>query len=77
MTLHRFALESILAVCHKSNDSNPDEIFGRDRALLRTVPAAVSVLTDAFGRAGYSRPANGALDRHLKSSPVPPGSSNV
>ena len=31
MTLHESALESILAVRHKSRDGNPDEVFGRDR----------------------------------------------
>ena len=30
MTLHKSVLESILAVCHKSSDSNPDELFGTD-----------------------------------------------
>ncbi len=29
MTLHRFSLESILADCHKSSDTNQDEVFGR------------------------------------------------
>ena len=30
MTLHKFAEDSILAVCHESSDTNPDEVFGRD-----------------------------------------------
>ena len=30
MTLHRLALESIIAVCHKCNDTNKDMVLGRD-----------------------------------------------
>ena len=29
MSLHRFAVESILADCHKSSDTDPDGVFGR------------------------------------------------
>ena len=33
VTLHESVLESILAVCHKSNGNNPAEVFGRHRAI--------------------------------------------
>ncbi len=34
MTLHRFALESILTDCHESSVSSPDDVFGRHKHLM-------------------------------------------
>ena len=38
MTLQRFALWSILAVCHRSSDTNQDEVFGRHGLFVGKLP---------------------------------------
>ncbi len=53
MSLLYSALESILADCHESSDTNQDEVFGRDRIAMSYVGLDVHAPTSHIRHVHY------------------------